>query len=165
MSIETRIESIIQPSIESMGYALVQVRMMESNSGRTLQIMAERHDEREMTVDDCADISRRVSALLEVEDPINGAYRLEISSPGIDRPLIKPADYQKHKGYEIKAETQMPVNGRKRFKGVLNKADAKGIEIEIDGQSYRLEYAQITHAKLVLTDELIRQALKKQQQA
>src|SRR5712675_2493030 len=101
-----------------MGYRLVRVAVL--GAGRaTLQIMAERRDDASMTVDDCADISRSVSALLDVADPIAGAYTLEVSSPGIDRPLVRPEDYERFTGFEARIELARPVDGRKRFRGRL----------------------------------------------
>ncbi|WP_044564255.1 ribosome maturation factor RimP, partial [Azospirillum sp. B4] len=122
MDVQERIAGIIAPSVEAMGYDLVRVSLT-GNARPTLQIMAERVDGAAMTVDDCAEISRAVSALLDVEDPIDVAYTLEVSSPGIDRPLTRPKDFERFAGFEVRVETSQPVDDRRRFIGML-----KGIE-------------------------------------
>ena len=111
------IARIIEPSLDAMGYRLV--RLMQTGGLRrpTLQVMAERRDEEPMTVEDCAEISRAVSALLDVADPIAGAYMLEVSSPGIDRPLVRPEDYDRFAGFEARIDLSSPLDGRKRFRG------------------------------------------------
>ncbi len=144
-----------------MGYDIVSIRLMDSGGRKTLQIMAERRDSKEMSVDDCADISRTVSALLDVEDPITTAYSLEVSSPGIDRPLIKPEDFVRFVGYEAKIETTLPLDGRKRFKGKIQSATDKVVVLELSDGSAEIKYATIHFAKLVLTDELVREHLRK----
>lgn len=154
--ITEKVIEIIEPSLRAMGYNLVQVRLFEGGK-RTLQIMAERIDDKSMTVDDCADISRNVSALLDVEDPIQGAYHLEISSPGIDRPLTKLDDFTRFNGYEIKLETKLPQDGRKRFKGRI--AGVAGNDITLileDGPNAVIPHDMVRSAKLLLTDELIK---------
>lgn len=150
-----RITAIIEPSLSSMGYALVQIRLIEGGR-RTLQIMAERTDSKNMTVEDCASISHSISALLDVEDPIKGAYTLEVSSPGIDRPLVKLSDFERFTNFEIKLETRLAIEGRKRFKGRLT--GVKGEEIELktaEGVEAHIPFDMIQSAKLLLTDELI----------
>lgn len=149
-----RIEAIVAPTIEAMGYEVVRV-MLTGGRRPTLQIMAERADGSGMGVDDCAEISRTVSAVLDVEDPISGAYSLEVSSPGIDRPLTRPKDYDRFAGHEAKFETHEPVDGRKRFKGVLKGVRNDAVEIESEGEIVVLPLASIAKAKLVLTDALI----------
>jgi ribosome maturation factor RimP len=157
-TLHDRIAAIIEPSLEGLGYSLVQIRMVEGNR-RTLQVMAERKDGRNMTVDDCADISHNVSALLDVEDPIKGAYTLEISSPGIDRPLVKLDDFRRYAGFEAKLETKLPIEGRKRFKGRLEKVEGEEITVKTaEGVQTRIPYHNVQSAKLVLTDELLRKA-------
>jgi ribosome maturation factor RimP len=152
---------MIAPSIEAMGYRLVRVTF---TGGRrpTLQIMAERRDEAAMTVDDCADISHAVSALLDVADPIPVAYALEVSSPGIDRPLIERADFVRFAGYEAKVEMNHLIDGRKRFRGRLLGADDGAVRIAFDDREVALPLADIVRAKLVLTDELLSAARKQQ---
>jgi ribosome maturation factor RimP len=143
---------IVEPSLSAMGYRLVRVAMI----GRaTLQIMAERADEAAMTVENCADISRAVSALLDVEDPIAGAYTLEVSSPGIDRPLVRPEDYDRFTGFEAKLELAAPFEGRKRFRGrILGRSDDR-IRLATDSGEVALPLASVARAKLIVTDDLL----------
>ena len=140
-----------------MGYRLVRVMVMGGRRA-VLQIMAERHDDQPMTVDDCADISRSVSALLDVADPIADAYVLEVSSPGIDRPLVRPEDYDRFAGFEARIDLAAPVAGRKRFRGRLlgRAADAADhIRLAAETGEVTLPLNTITRAKLVLTDDLL----------
>ncbi len=153
-TLHDRVASLIEPSLKGMGYALVQVRVIEGGR-RTLQIMAERIDEANMTVDDCAAISHNVSAILDVEDPITGAYTLEVSSPGIDRPLIKRADFERFAGFEIKLETKLAVESRKRFKGKLKVVEGDELVLEVEKTLVRIPLHMVQSAKLLLTDELI----------
>lgn len=149
------IAPIIEPSLEAMGYRLVRVAFLGARRA-TLQIMAERIDDAPMTVDDCTDISRSVSALLDVADPIADAYMLEVSSPGIDRPLTRPEDYDRFAGFEAKVELGQPLDGRKRFKGrILGRAEAHVRMIAENGEVL-LPLADIAKAKLVITDELLK---------
>lgn len=149
-----KIEAIIAPSLEAMGYRVVRIAVTGGRRA-TLQIMAERADDAAMTVDDCADISRTVSALLDVADPIDSAYFLEVSSPGIDRPLVKREDFTRFAGHEARVELSMPVDGRKRFRGRLEGIDGDRVRLVVDGAPVALPFPAITRAKLVLTDELI----------
>jgi ribosome maturation factor RimP len=161
MDAMARIADMITPTLDAMGFQLVRVRLLGSQRP-VLQIMFERdsggapHDGG-VTVDDCADVSRAVSAILDVEDPIAGAYRLEVSSPGLDRPLLKPADFERFKGFAAKAELGRPLDGRKRFQGRI--VDVAGgavvLRDEENGAEYRLPQTEIASAKLVLTDDLI----------
>ena len=150
-----RIEQIITPSVEAMGYEVVRVQLT-GGQRMVLQVMAERADGAPMTVEDCADISRAISAVLDVEDPIKSAYTLEVSSPGIDRPLTRLKDYERFAGFEAKLETRLAVDGRKRFKGMLKGVEDGLVCIESEQGAARLEFDNILRAKLVLTDELIR---------
>lgn len=154
MDIGARIRGIIEPTVTDMGYEIVRV-MLSGEKRRQLQIMAERADGQGMTVEDCADISRAVSALLDVEDPIEGAYTLEVSSPGVDRPLVRLKDFERFAGFVAKVETERPVAGRRRFKGCLRGVEADEVEIETDDGTHRIPFEDIARAKLVLTDELI----------
>jgi ribosome maturation factor RimP len=158
------IEQAIEPTVAAMGYAVVRVAV-SGGSSPVLQVMVERGDGKSMTVEDCADISRAVSAILDVEDPIAGAYRLEISSPGIDRPLVKPADFERFAGEVAKVETTLPVEGRKRFQGRLLglRQDAVALKLD-DGAEVALPLNVLRRAKLVLTDELLRAHYARQQQ-
>lgn len=143
-----------------MGYRLVRVSA-SAQRGATLQVMVERVDEAGMTVDDCATISRSVSALLDVADPIAEAYTLEVSSPGIDRPLVRPEDYDRYAGFEARVELNQPVGGRKRFRGrLLGRADGH-IRLSTEAGEALLPLAGITRAKLLLTDDLIAAAAAK----
>jgi ribosome maturation factor RimP len=149
-----QIEAIIAPSLAAMGYAVVRVAY---SGGRrpTLQIMAERSDDGSMTVEDCEAVSHTVSALLDVADPIAEAYMLEISSPGIDRPLVRPKDYARFAGFEAKIELQRTVEGRRRFRGKLLGLEGDSAKLLMGDETVSLPLSQIANAKLVLTDELI----------
>ena len=149
-----KIGRLIEPTLNGMDYDLVRVRVTGSRH-RTLQIMAERKDRQDMTVEDCANISRNLSAMLDVEDPISEAYTLEVSSPGMDRPLTRLEDYERFAGFVAKIETKRPYNGHRKFTGRL--AGVQGQSISIGGESGEAEihFDQIARAKLVLTDELI----------
>lgn len=145
---------LIEPTLRSMGYELVQVRML-GGARPTLQVMAEPVDRRPMTVEDCAEISHAISALLDVEDPIPGSYVLEVSSPGIDRPLVRPTDYERFAGHLAKLETGEPVAGRRRFRGTILAVAGDSVRISIEGETVEVPFAAIRRAKLVLTDELL----------
>ncbi len=163
MDLEERISALVAPSLEAMGYDLVRV-LLQGRQNLTLQIMAERRDRVPMTVDDCADISRALSALLDVEDPISGAYTLEVSSPGIDRPLTRPQDYERFAGFDAKLETVRPVEGRKRFRGKLLGLDVQGqVRLVVETAEVVIPLADVKNAKLVLTDELIAAATREQE--
>ncbi|MEQ9260286.1 MAG: ribosome maturation factor RimP [Roseovarius sp.] len=162
-AIDRRMAEIITPVIEDMGFELVRVRLMGGKTS-TLQIMAER-PEGGIEVDDCADISNAVSAVLDVEDPITDAYTLEVSSPGIDRPLTRLKDFDMFEGYEAKLETSELIDGRKRFRGVLAGTEDDEVLINIDEGTVGLKFDWLADAKLVLTDELIRDMLKARKDA
>lgn len=166
-AIDRRMAEILTPVIEDMGFELVRVRLMGGKTA-TLQVMADR-PQGGIEVDDCADISTAISAVLDVEDPITDAYTLEVSSPGIDRPLTRLKDFVDFEGYEAKLETSEPIDGRKRFKGVLAGVEGSEVLINIDGGSdtvtVGLKFDWLADAKLVLTDELIRDMLKARKQA
>ncbi|MVA98214.1 ribosome maturation factor RimP [Nitratireductor sp. CAU 1489] len=167
--VEARIAALIWPLLRSMGFRLVRVRLSGQN-GLTLQIMAEREDGT-MTVADCEELSRAVSPALDVEDLIDKAYHLEVSSPGIDRPLVRTADFAAWQGHLAKLETAVMVAERKRFRGRIAEAGADGIVLERDQASYgdeprvEIPYDTIADARLILTDDLIRDALAKDKQA
>ena len=151
-----RIEGIVTPSIEAMGFDVVRV-MVTGGQRPTLQIMADRRDGSMISVDDCAEISRTVSAVLDVEDPIAGEYTLEVSSPGIDRPLTRIKDFERWAGFDARVDMAVPVEGRKRFSGRLKGvADGERVQIEIEGGALaELPFDGISRAKLVLTDALL----------
>ena len=167
-AMDRRLADILTPLIEGMGFELVRIRLM-SGKTMTLQIMAER-PEGGIEVDQCAEISTAVSALLDVEDPIEDNYTLEVSSPGIDRPLTRLKDFDTWQGYEAKLETAELIDGRRRFKGelagidgdevLINLVDEKGEPVTIG-----LEFDWLTDAKLVLTDELITEMLRQRKAA
>ncbi|MCO6184779.1 ribosome maturation factor RimP [Rhizobium sp. L1K21] len=162
--LDLRIAEIIEPTLNDMGYLLVRVRLSGQN-GLTLQIMAERFDGT-MTVEDCEEISMAISPVLDVEDPIDKAYHLEVSSPGIDRPMVRKSDFEKWQGHLLKCETSVVVGGRKRFRGKIVKAGEEGFTIERDqpgdGEELEIEipYSALAEARLILTDDLIRDALR-----
>ena len=145
---------LIEPSLDAMGYRLVRVAFLGARRA-TLQIMAERRDDVPMTVDDCSDISRSVSAILDVADPIASAYMLEVSSPGIDRPLTRPEDYDRFAGFEAKIELGQPIDGRKRFRGRLLGRAADQVRLIAEAGEVSLPLAAIAKAKLVITPELL----------
>lgn len=149
-----KIEAMIAPSLVAMGYRVVRVAVTGGRRA-TLQIMAERVDDKAMTVEDCADISRTASALLDVADPIDAAYTLEVSSPGIDRPLVRREDFARYAGCEAKIEVTAPVDGRRRFRGKLLGVEGDEVRLLVDAAPVALPLATVTRAKLVLTDELL----------
>ncbi|WP_353343904.1 ribosome maturation factor RimP [Litorivita sp. NS0012-18] len=166
-AMDRRLAEIITPVIEDMGYELVRVRLM-SGKTNTLQIMADK-PEGGIEVDDCAKISTALGATLDVEDPLTDEYVLEVSSPGIDRPLTRIKDFDMFEGYEAKIETGELIDGRRRFKGVL--AGVEGDEILINLEEGKetvtvgLQFDWLTDAKLVLTDELIKEMLRQRKAA
>ncbi|MEP9350953.1 ribosome maturation factor RimP [Xanthobacter sp. KR7-225] len=162
--VSARVASIASGVLGALGYRLVRVKVSNRDGG-TVQIMAERPDGT-MTIDDCEAASRALSPVLDVEDPIHGAYRLELSSPGIDRPLVRLSDFVRWAGHEVKVEMAVPVDRRKRFRGILIGAEgADAIVRRLDAgadeePTVRLPVGDIQEAKLVLTDALIREALR-----
>lgn len=148
MDIVQKITQAIEPSLTAMGYGLVQVKLTDGLKRRTLMVMAERVDEVPMSFDDCTEISRTVSALLDVEDPITTAYNLEVCSPGSDRPLTKLADYTRFLGYEVKLETLFPIEGRKRFRGVIEAVKNEVITLVMPEGRVEMSYPQVRTAKL-----------------
>jgi len=157
-AIDRRLAEIITPVIEDMGFELVRVRLMGGKT-QLLQIMADRPDGG-IEVDECGEISTAVSAVLDVEDPILDAYTLEVSSPGIDRPLTRLKDFEEFEGYEAKLETGAPIDGRKRFKGVLAGVEGDEVMLNVAEGTIGLKFDWLSEAKLVLTDELIREMLR-----
>jgi len=154
-TLEAKLASIVAPRLELMGYELVRVAIM-GRERMTVQIMADRADGAAFTVEDCEAISHDVSAALDVEDPIPGAWTLEVSSAGIDRPLTRVKDWNRYAGHLARVETVVPLNGRKRFAGVVMGADAETARLRLDdGQEVAFGHADIRRAKLVLTDALI----------
>lgn len=157
-SIDQRLAGIVRPTIEGMGYELVRLRYM-GGKNKVLQIMAEK-PEGGIEVDDCAKISQAVSVHLDVEDPIEGEFALEVSSPGIDRPLTRLKDFERFDGYEAKLLTDELIDGRKNFRGMLRGVQDGEILIEISEGVIGLQFDWLAEAKLILTEELIAEALK-----
>nr|CAD6617701.1 ribosome maturation factor RimP [Rhizobium sp. Khangiran2] len=162
--LDLRVAEIIEPVIASMDYRLVRVRLMNQN-GLTLQVMAERNDGT-MTVEDCETISTAISPVLDVEDPIDKAYHLEVSSPGIDRPMVRKSDFSRWQGHIVKCETSIMIDNRKRFRGKIVETNDEGFTIERDQVAYgeapsvTIPFTALSEAKLILTDDLIRDALR-----
>ena len=157
-AIEKKLLGLINPLITDMGFELIRLRLMSSKE-ITLQIMVARPDGF-INVDECADLSTTISALLDVEDPILDAYSLEVSSPGIDRPLTRIKDFEEFEGYDARLETVELIDGRKRFKGTLAGTNGSEIMINVDEGTIGLEFEWLAEAKLILTDELIKEMLK-----
>lgn len=158
--LEKKIAALIEPAIISAGFELVRVKLIGGHQD-TLQVMAERAD-KTMTAGDCARLSRVLSPLLDEADPISGAYALEVSSPGIDRPLTRLKDFEDWQGYEAKLELDRLVEGKKRFRGVLGGVEDGNVclDVEDEEETALIPYDWIVSARLVLTDELIRESLK-----
>lgn len=162
-AMDERVAQIITPVIEDMGFELVRIRIMGGEM-KTLQIMADK-PQGGIEVDDCADISNAVSAVLDVEDPISDAYNLEVSSPGIDRPLTRLKDFEMFEGYEAKLETHDMIDGRRRFKGELAGVEGTEVLINVEEGTIGLEFDWLSDAKLVLTDDLIKEMLRQRKAA
>ena len=154
----SHLEPILTPVIEAAGFRLVRLRLMGSKT-KTLQIMAERPDGT-MNVEDCAVLSHALLDFMEAENPIEGDYELEVSSPGIDRPLTRLMDFARYAGHEAKIELVAPLDGRKRFRGKLLGLDGNDVTVETQGARVSFPFKGIAEAKLVLTDELIAEDLK-----
>lgn len=159
-----QIAAIAEPVLADLGFRLVRV-VLSGRNGTTVQIMAERPDGT-ISVKECADISRRLSPVLDAHDPIQGQYTLELSSPGIDRPLVRPSDFEDWAGYEAKIEMKELIAGRKRFRGMLEGVEGEEVRIEVEldqlgRQVIGLPIRLVAEARLVLTDELIREALRR----
>lgn len=150
---------LLDPVAQACGYALVRLRLTGGAAkGRTLQIMAERPADGDMDIDDCAKLSRAVSEVMDAADPVAGEYRLEVSSPGIDRPLTRLADFDAYQGYEARLELDRLAEGRKRFKGVLAGVDGDNVGVDLEGEDHTalVPFAWITEAKLTLSDALLK---------
>ncbi|MGE0767314.1 MAG: ribosome maturation factor RimP [Hyphomicrobiaceae bacterium] len=162
------IAELAEPVLESLGYRLVQVRIL-SGQGTIVEIMAERPDG-SMTIDDCRSVSLALSPVFDVHDPVPGTYRLQISSPGIDRPLVRPSDFEQWAGFEARIELKELIDGRRRFRGVIEGFEDGEVRIEVDVgkeqgvQLLGLPIALIDEAKLLLTDELVRESLRRTKQ-
>ncbi len=167
--LSARVAHVAEPVIEELGYRLVRVKV-SSADGCTVQIMAERPDG-SMTVEDCEAVSRALSPVLDVADLIERAYRLEISSPGIDRPLVRKSDFDRFTGHLARIEMEVPINGRKRFRGTLSGTEGEVARVHRDdpGEGEEadvlLPISEMSEAKLVLTDELVKDALRREKSA
>ena len=151
------LERLIEPEVKSLGYDLVRVMMIGGTSDPTLQVMAERPDTRQLDITDCERISRQLSEMLDLADPIAGSYRLEVSSPGIDRPLTRLKDYADWAGHEARITLREPQGERKQFSGTLEGIDGDVVKLtDKSGASHELDFPDIASAKLVLTDKLIK---------
>ncbi len=163
--VAARVTAIIEPVVEDLGFRLVRVKVTGTN-GCTVQIMAERPDGT-MSVADCETVSRAISPVLDLEDPIGRAYYLEVSSPGIDRPMVRASDFDRWAGYEVKIEMAVPVEGRKRYRGLIRGVEGSRVAIELpdvkagEEPLVHLNLADLGEARLVLTDELIRESLRR----
>jgi ribosome maturation factor RimP len=154
------IARLIEPTVKELGFDLVRVAMIGGTSDPTLQVMAERPDTRQLTIDDCADISRRLSDLIDAEeaagrDPIEGGYRLEVSSPGIDRPLTRRADFADWAGHEARIKYAEPVDGAKQVSGIIEGISGDTIRVATPKGERQIDFTNIASAKLLLTDKLI----------
>jgi len=156
-NLEQKIVDIISPVTTEMGLDILWVEY----KGGILSVFAENPETGKLTLDECTQISREISPLLEVEDPISGKYRLEISSAGIDRPLLKPADYVRYKDLEAKVEVDEMIEGQKKFRGYIRESDDDKVILETDQGSVELPFLSIIKAKMVMTDELMKETKKR----
>ena len=162
--LETRIAEMTNPVVEDLGFAPFAVRLTSDNGQQIVQIMAEDPKTRRLGVDDCAKISRAVSAIMDVEDPISGNYRLEVSSPGIDRLLMRIEDYEFYKGFDAKVESDTPAeNGQRKFRGNIIGAENNIVKLDTDQGEAEIPFPAIIKAKLVLSDELIKLTANKEE--
>lgn len=151
------LHDILEPIVAELGFELVRV-LTVGNVNPTLQVMIERQDRKNIVVDDCAMVSRAISAILDEKDPISGAYTLEVSSPGIDRPLVNLENFVRFSGFEAKIETDIEIEKRKRFKGRIVRVDNDDIILLMDGKEWTIPFDAVAKAKLLLTDELLKAA-------
>jgi ribosome maturation factor RimP len=155
---DLRLLELLDPVAEATGYEIVRLRLMGGDQQRRLQIMAERPSDGDMNVEDCARLSRAISEVMDAADPISGEYVLEVSSPGVDRPLTRLKDFETFEGYEARLELDRMAEGRKRFRGLLAGVDGDNVAIDLEGEEHTalVPFAWIIEAKLVLTDELMK---------
>ncbi|HEX3209920.1 MAG TPA: ribosome maturation factor RimP [Geminicoccaceae bacterium] len=149
-----QITELIEPTVHDLGFEVVRI-LMTGGQRPTIQVMAERISREPMSVDDCAELSHAISARLDVADPIAGPYRLEVTSPGIDRPLVRRADFERFAGFEVRLETDVPIDGRRRFRGRLVGVVGDDVCLQLPEGERRIPYGAVRRAKLVLTDELL----------
>jgi len=155
---DLRLLELLDPVAEATGYEIVRLRLMGGQEQRRLQIMAERPSDGDMNVEDCARLSRAISEVMDAADPISGEYVLEVSSPGVDRPLTRLKDFDTYEGYEARLELDRMAEGRKRFRGLLAGVEGDNVAIDLEGEEHTalIPFAWIIEAKLVLTDELMK---------
>lgn len=160
--LELKIFEIAQPVAQDLGLSVHSIQVSGADGALTVQIMAEDAETKRIGADQCASLSRAVSAVMDVEDPISGAYRLEVSSPGIDRMLMKEEDFVDYEGYDVKLETEFPMpNGQKKFRGILKGIENGDVTVDTDQGVAVIPFDTLKKAKLVLTDELIKKASAK----
>lgn len=147
MDWHSKLQAIVEPAVVALGYELLGLEYQRYGNSSLLRLYID--GPAGIGIDDCESVSRQVSAVLDVEDPIDGEYRLEVSSPGLDRPLFKPAHYEAQLGKTLKLKLHLPLNGRRNFKGTLKAVTAQGLELELDGQVFRISFSSIDKANLV----------------
>ncbi len=152
--IEKQIHDLIETAMEDLGFEIVRVMIM-GDRNKVLQIMLDRRDETTITIDDCSKASREVSAILDVEEPLDGAYHLEVSSPGIDRPLTRLKDFKRFAGHKAKIELKTKIDDRRRFSGDLKGIDGDKILIDVEGESLQIAFDDILKSKLIMSDTLL----------
>lgn len=158
--VEERVIALIEPTAAGLGYRIVRVRL-SGNRRKRLQIMGERVSDGEMGIDDCTKLSRALGPVFDLDDPVDGEYDLEISSPGIDRPLMRLEDFERFKGHEAKLETAVMTDNQRRYKGVISAVEGDVIVLTTEQGEARLKFGQLSDARLVLTDKLIEEDLKR----
>jgi ribosome maturation factor RimP len=162
--VEERVIALTEPTAAELGYRIVRVRL-SGNRRKRLQIMAERVSDGQMGIDDCGRLSRALSPVFDLEDPVQGEYDLEISSPGIDRPLMRIEDFERFVGFDAKLETALPINNQRRWKGVIKSVNGEDITLATEHGEATLKFSALSDARLVLTDKLIEEDLKRARQA
>ena len=158
--VEERVIALIEPTASGLGYRVVRVRL-SGNRRKRLQIMAERVTDGQMGIDDCGRLSRALAPVFDLDDPVDGEYDLEISSPGIDRPLMRIEDFERFVGFDAKLETAVPVNNQRRWKGVISAVEGDDITLATDQGEAKLKFSALSDARLVLTDKLIEDDLRR----
>jgi ribosome maturation factor RimP len=159
--VEERVIALIEPTAAGLGYRIVRVRL-SGNRHKTLQIMAERAADGLMSIDDCGRLSRAISPMFDLEDsPVQGEFELQVSSPGIDRPLMRIEDFERFVGFDAKLETAVPINNQRRWKGVIMAVDGDEITLATDHGEAKLKFSALSDARLVLTDKLIEDDLRR----
>ncbi|MCC6787716.1 MAG: ribosome maturation factor RimP [Hyphomonadaceae bacterium] len=158
--VEERVIALIEPTAAGLGYRIVRVRL-SGNRRKRLQIMGERVSDGQMGIDDCTKLSRALGPVFDLDDPVDGEYDLEISSPGIDRPLMRIEDFERFVGFDAKCETAVPVNNQRRWKGVIQAVNGDEITLATEHGEAKLKFSALSDARLVLTDKLIEDDLKR----